>query len=69
MPIRRFCPTSGDGWMMADLLRHVAILLVESDIFERLALNGNEYALMISAGRTRTSIGLNGLAIRPIVEE
>lgn len=55
--------------MMADLLRHVAILLVKSDIFERLALNGNQYALMISAGRTRTSMGLNGLAIRPIVEE
>jgi len=55
--------------MMADLLRHVAILLVKSDIFERLALNGNEYALMISARRTRTSMGLNGLAIRPIVEE
>jgi hypothetical protein len=39
VPIWRFRPTSGDGGMMADLLRYVAILLVESDVFECFALD------------------------------
>jgi hypothetical protein len=57
--------------MMADLFRHVTILLVESDIFERLAL-WEEARLSMKRGAkvtAHTSIGLNGFAIRPIVEE
>jgi hypothetical protein len=40
MPKRQFCPTSGDGWMVADSLRYVVILLVKSNLFERLILDG-----------------------------
>jgi hypothetical protein len=40
MPVWRFGPTSGHGWMMADLFGYVAIILVESDVFKRLALGG-----------------------------
>ena len=38
MLVWRFGPTSRDGWIMAHLFGYVVILLVESDVFERLAL-------------------------------
>lgn len=57
--------------MVANLLRDVAVLLVVPDIFKRLALGGHhQWAIEIGVRREkRTSIGLKGLAIRPIVDE
>ena len=61
---------------MAHLLRDVAVLLIEAHVFERLALGGNARAVRgpapgnrLRRGSPPTSIGLNGFAMRPIVDE
>jgi hypothetical protein len=56
--------------MVAHLFRKVTVFLVEPNILERLALRG----AMIRRKKNRedkklTSMGLNGFAIRPIVDE
>ena len=38
VPERRFSPACGDGWVVADLLRHIFILLVKANVFEGFAL-------------------------------
>ena len=60
--------------MVAHLLRDVAVLLVVPDVLKRLALKTDtrESAAGKSAGgkdEKRTSMGLNGFAMRPIVDE
>ena len=37
-PVGRLGPACRDGWVVADLFRNVAILLVKPDVLERLAL-------------------------------
>lgn len=37
-PLWGFSPTGRDGWVMADLFRHVPVFLVDPYILERLAL-------------------------------
>ena len=39
IPCRRFCPAGRDWRVMADLFGYVAVLLVQSNIFKRFALN------------------------------
>lgn len=57
--------------MVADLLAHVAIALVDRDILKGLALNKtqSQECLITRREEQLTSIGLKGLAMRPIVEE
>ncbi len=54
--------------MMAYLFRYVSILFIESHIFERLALYALSTMKYINDCKL-TSIGLKGLAIRPMVDE
>jgi hypothetical protein len=56
--------------MVAHLLGEIAILLVDAHVFKGFVLKlFSAYKLDKKAPRKRTSIGLNGLAIRPIVDE
>lgn len=56
--------------MVADLLGYITILLVKSNIFESLALDDKVSEWLVGIGEAkRTSIGLKGFAIRPMVDE
>ena len=71
MPQRRLRPASGDWRVVADLLRDISVFAVQSNVFKGFALKRDIRAQfgVKTMPRQRTSIGLNGLAIRPRVDE
>ena len=75
-PGRRLGPARGDRRVVTDLLRNIAVLFVVPDVLERLALRSGAPGEVDQRQRQRarvrrrlTSMGLNGLAMRPIVDE
>ena len=55
---------------MADLFGVVAVLFVEADVLERLTLQTSQLIWAVGGViDARTSMGLNGFAIRPMVDE
>jgi len=69
VPLRRIRPAGCDRRVVTDLLRKVSVSSSKVDVFEGFSLLKGKCPFETVPDITRTSIGLNGLAIRPIVLE
>lgn len=71
LPCRILRDAGRDWRVMTDLLRDVAVLLLEIDVFEGLALRKRRVSVAVSKieGLSLTSMGLKGFAMRPMVDE
>jgi len=67
-PSGALSPTRRYWGMVAHLLREIAVLFVQPNVFKRLALQTSAQEDRIRR-MNLTSIGLKGFAMRPIVDE